>query len=185
MLDNHACGWFALQTVSGKEGAVAVILEGKAYEVFLPLYERRRQWADRVKKVLKPLFPGYLFCRVGPEARGRIVTTPGVIRIVGFGNSPARIDDEEVEAIRRITESGLPAEPCPPLREGERVRIEQGPLQGLEGTFVRSGSQHQLVVTVRLLQRAVAVGVDRDWVRSCEDEVSDEPRLTAEWSPLS
>lgn len=165
-------GWFALQTRLGRERAVTSILQGKAYDVFLPLFESRRQWTDRVKTRMLPLFPGYVFCRSTATAIGRIVTTPGVLRIVGFGGTPALVDDDEIEAIRRITASGVPVSPCECLRAGQAVTIAKGPLAGLRGVFVRAGGHHQLVVSVRLLRRAVAVRMDADSIRPDDVTVS-------------
>jgi transcription antitermination factor NusG len=166
------CGWFALQTRAGHERTVASILEEKWYDVFLPLVESRRRWSDRIKTTMMPLFPGYVFCRSTSEAVGRIVTTPGVCRIVGFGKTPALVNDEEIESIRRIVASGVPACPYQYLQVGQRVRIAEGPLSGLEGIFVRSGARHQLVVSVDLLRRSVAVQIDASWVRADEFAVS-------------
>jgi transcription antitermination factor NusG len=164
--DQH--GWFALQTRVGRERTVASILEAKWYELFLPLVENRRQWSDRVKRTVTPLFPGYVFCRTTSDAVGRMVTIHGVCRIVGFGKSPALVDDKEIEAIRRIIAAGLPACPTQYLRAGQRVAIADGPLSGLEGIFVRAGNQHQLVVSVELLQRSIAVQIDASCVRPQE-----------------
>ena len=159
------CGWFAVQTRVGREGSVASILDAKWYDVFLPLFESHHQWSDRVKTSMAPLFPGYVFCRGASEAIGRIVTTPGVCRIVGFGKTPAVVDDNEIESIRRITASGLPVCPYQYLHAGQRVTIADGPLSGLEGIVLRAGGQHRLVVSVNLLRRAVAVQLDAAWVR--------------------
>lgn len=163
-----ACGWFAVQTRVGREGLVSSMLDAKWYDVFLPLFERRHQWSDRVKTSMEPLFPGYVFCRGRAETIGRIVTTPGVCRIVGFGNTPAIVDDNEIESIRRITTSGVPVCPYQYLQAGQHVTITVGPLSGLQGIVVRNGGQQRLVVSVNLLQRAVAVQLDPAWVRPDE-----------------
>jgi transcription antitermination factor NusG len=170
MSPEQFCGWLALQTRAGHERMVASILEEKWYEVFLPLIETHRKWSDRVKTIVTPLFPGYVFCRTTSDAVGRIVSTNGVCRIVGFGKVPALVDDKEIESIRRIIASGVPACPCQYLHAGQRVTIAAGPLAGLEGIVVRSGGHHQLVVSVELLRRAVAVQLDASWVRA--DEVA-------------
>ncbi len=65
--------------------------------------------------------------------------------------------------------SKLPIEPWPFLREGQRVRIERGPLQGVEGILRRFKGAWRVVVGVEILQRAVAAEVDRETVRPCGD----------------
>ncbi len=72
------------------------------------------------------------------------------------------VDPSELDVIHRITDAGTPAEPWPFLEEGQRVRVDYGPLAGVEGLLLKVRSQTRLVVSVILLQRSVAVEVDRD-----------------------
>jgi hypothetical protein len=60
--------WFAVQVKGTHEKRVATMLDYSGFEWFLPLYERRHHWSDRIKRVELPLFPGYIFCRFGPSA---------------------------------------------------------------------------------------------------------------------
>ena len=46
------------------------------------------------------------------------------------------------------------------------VRIEEGPLQGLSGMVLKIKSGLKLVLSVSLLQRSVAVEIDRRWISS-------------------
>ena len=98
-----------------------------------------------------------------------ILTTPGVIGIVGAGKTPVPIDDEEIEAVRAILRSGLAVQPWPLLRVGSKVYIEGGPLAGLEGIVTNTDKVYRLVVSVSLLQRSVAVEIDREWARPIAD----------------
>jgi hypothetical protein len=75
------------------------------------------------------------------------------------------IDESEIAAIRRATGSGLPVEPWPLLKIGERVRLKDGPLTGLEGCLVEVRNQYRLVVSFSLLKRSVAVEANRQWLR--------------------
>jgi transcription antitermination factor NusG len=99
-------------------------------------------------------------CRVTPSSAGRIVTTQGVIRIVGAPGTPMPVEDDEIDALRAVVGSRLRLEPWPYLRVGQRVRIEAGPLRGLHGVLVNVSDQQRLVVSVSLLQRSVAVEID-------------------------
>jgi transcription antitermination factor NusG len=162
--------WFALQVRVRYEEGVADHLEGKGYELFLPLYKCRKRWSDRVKEVEAPLFPGYLFCRLNPQDRLPILKTPGMIQIVGSNRIPTAVDEEEIRAIQAMVASGIPNHPWPFLATGDRVRIESGPLNGLEGILVEFKGNHRLVLSVTLLQRSVAVEIDSAFVssmRSC------------------
>jgi transcription antitermination factor NusG len=158
--------WFAVQVRTQREQGVADYLSGKAYEWFLPTYKRRKLWSDRVREIQVPLFPGYLFCRFDPQDRLPILKTPGVIQIVGYNRVPVPVDELEIAAVQKLVASGVPNQPWPFLAVGDRVRIESGPLRGLEGILTHLRGTHRLVLSVTLLQRAVAVEIDSALVES-------------------
>ena len=157
--------WYALRIQSRLGSLASTTLRGKGYQEFFPLYRSLRRWSDRTKELELPLFPGYLFCQFDVSDRLPVLTTPGVIGIVGAGKIPVPVDLEEIEAIRAILRSGLAAQPWPSLRVGSKVYIERGPLTGLEGIITNTDKIYRLIVSVSLLQRAVAVEIDRDWAR--------------------
>jgi transcription antitermination factor NusG len=152
--------WFALQVRSRHESCVADYLNGQGYEWFLPLYKSRKRWSDRIKEVESPLFPGYLFCRFNQHDRLPILKTPGVIQIVGFNRIPAVVEESEIRALQTLMVAGVPNHPCPFVELGDTVRIESGPLRGLEGILMDFKGHHRLVLSVTLLQRSVAVEID-------------------------
>ena len=157
--------WFALKVRTRNEPVVETILQGKNYETLLPTYTEVRRYSDRVKKVNAALYPGYVFCRFDPSRRLPILTTPSVEYIVGNGKLPKPVDEREMESIQRLVDSGVDARPWPFLREGQKVRIEEGSLSGIEGYLVSIKGDDRLVLSVELLQRSVAVHIDRTAVR--------------------
>lgn len=157
--------WFALRVKSRSERVVATLARQKGFEEFLPLYSVRRRWSDRFKSVELPLFPGYVFCRLDARYRLPLMTVPGVISFVGIGRIPVPIDDAEIASIQAAVKSGLLAEPYPFLEVGQRVRLEEGPLKGVEGFLVEVCKQQRVAVSVSLLKRSIAVEIDRNWVR--------------------
>jgi transcription antitermination factor NusG len=167
--------WFALQVRSQHEKAVASTLRDKGYEEFLPVCQIKRRWSDRMKRIEVPLFPGYVFCRFDVEKRLAILVTSGVRFIVGVAKIPTPIDNSEILALQSIVKSGLPAEPWPFLKIGQRVRIEQGSLEGIEGILLTPKSSSRLVVSVTLLQRSVAVEIDREWVTPISSYTQHRP----------
>jgi transcription antitermination factor NusG len=156
--------WFGIRTKSRFEKITAAALAYKGYQTYLPLWSSRRLWSDRVVEIQAPLFTGYVFCCFDPIHRLPIIMTPGVVSIIGLGRDPAPIPDDEIEAIQAIQQSGLPAGPWPYLSEGERIRITRGALKNVEGVLVKRKTQWRLVVSLSLLQRSVAVEVDREFV---------------------
>lgn len=149
--------WVAVQVKVNRERGVATILRQAGYEEFLPLYRPRGPHVTTPRE--QPLFPGYLFCRYNWRNPYRIVQAPGVIRLLGEAHAPTPIDEDEILAIRRVVESGLYSEPWRFAEPGSRVRISVGPLSGLEGTLVAVRNTWRLIVSVQLLQRAIAVEV--------------------------
>jgi transcription termination/antitermination protein NusG len=159
--------WYALQIKSKHEHIVSTILRNKGYEEFLPLCHPglRHRGNQLHRDTLRPLYPGYIFCRFNPNAHGPIVTTPGVVRILGCGSGPAVVSEIEISNIRRILGSNLTVKPCPYLNVGQRVRVVSGPLIGVEGILARFKGQFRVVVSVHVLQRSSEVEVNLDWIQ--------------------
>jgi transcription antitermination factor NusG len=156
--------WFVLRVKSRAEHVVATMARNRGFEEFVPFYRCRRRWSDRNKTVEAPLFPGYVFCRLHPQYRLPLLTIPGALHFVGIGKVPVAIQDCEIAAIQAAVRSGLSIEPWSFLRVGESVRLEEGPLAGVEGILIDVRKQHRIVVSVNLLRRSVAVEIDREWV---------------------
>jgi transcription antitermination factor NusG len=156
--------WYALQVRPRFEKIVAIHLNHKGYEEYLPLYRSRRKWSDRIKEVDLPLFPGYIFCKFDVRQRLPILVVPGVMSIVGLGRNPVAVPDYEIAAVQNVVKSGLTYEPSSFLSAGQWARIERGPLRGLVGLVVATKKNCRLVISVNLLQRSVAVEIDNDSV---------------------
>lgn len=165
---NHETGcqrWFAIQVRTRWESSTAVLLSGKGYETFLPTYKTKKRWNGRQREVDAALFPGYVFCQFDAQKRLPILVTPGVISVVGRGRIPLPVDDIEIAAIQTAVSSGFRVEPWPYLEIGQRIRIENDALQGLEGVLINFKGNHRLVVSVSLLRRSVALEIDRSCVK--------------------
>jgi hypothetical protein len=99
------------------------------------------------------------------HSAGPIVTTPGVIRLIGNGNRPEPVSDEEIERLKSMVASGLPLAPWGRIEPGDVVTLADGPLRGCEGVFKRLQGEGLLIVAVTLLQRSIAVSVRQEWVQ--------------------
>jgi transcription termination/antitermination protein NusG len=162
--------WFAIRVKSQCEKMVSDALRYKGYEEFLPLYWSQRFWSDRIKRIQLPVFAGYLFCRFDLPDRNAILKTPGVCNIVGQGGVPHPVDSRELENIRTSLNSGRKIEPWQGFEIGDRVRIGQGPLRGIEGMLLRFKGSTHLVLGIQLLQRSIAVEIDEACVAPAESE---------------
>lgn len=160
MISSQGETWFALYTRHQHEKTAARILSGKGIEVCLPLYNTVHRWKDRVKTLSLPLFPNYVFVFASGERFGAVLRTPGVYDFVRQGGFPAPVPAEDINAIQRIIERGLSAEPHPFLKCGDRARVVSGPLEGLEGILTRKKNFYRLVLSVDALERSISVEVE-------------------------
>jgi len=151
--------WYAAYTSANHEKKAAAEISRRGVESFLPLYRAVRRWSDRRIELQLPLFPGYVFVRLALSDRLRVLQVPGVARIVGFGGSPVALPDEQIEALRSGLTRKLRAEPNPFPTLGRRVRVRSGPFEGMEGIVVRRKNGRRLVISLELIQRAIAVEV--------------------------
>ena len=156
--------WFALTVKPRHDKAVASVLQAKGFETLLPTYKTRRRYATRLKEWELPLFPGYVFCRFNPRVRLPILTTPGVVGVVGAGPNPIPIDEGELDSLQRAIQSHAQLQPFPFLPAGQKVRIERGPFTGVEGIVVRMKPSPALVISITLLQRSVLLEIEREFV---------------------
>lgn len=165
MNENLGQHWYAVRVRSQYEDLVSRHLRVRGLEVFLPVYRQRQRWSDRFKEIELPLFPGYVFCQFDPLNRLPVLTVPGVVHVVGTGKNPVAIESSEIAAIRAAVKSGFPALPWPYLEVGEKVRIEEGPLCGVEGILLGFRGHERIILSVTLLQRSVAVEIQQEWAR--------------------
>lgn len=163
--------WFVAWTHSNSERLVHDQLAGRGFDTFLPMlktWSRRRGTRSMIDV---PMFPGYVFVRhaIDRRSHAEILKARGIVRLLGARwDQLASVSDREVDAIRRMAGAPMPVMPHTFLREGQRVRIASGPLDGVEGILVSTRPQKGLlVVSIELLQRSVAVEVDCTQVAAC------------------
>lgn len=109
-----------------------------------------------------PLFPGYVFCRMDCSNPLPVVSTPGVFRVVSNGSDLDSIPDEEIEGIKRLLSAGLTARPSKYYAPGQSVYFREGPFKGIRGVVIDVSSERWLILSVHILQRSVAVKLDRE-----------------------
>ena len=154
--------WYLVHTKPRQEQCALQNLEQQGYQCYLPtlLAERLRQGSLTVRD--EPLFPRYLFIRLGQgqtaQSWAPIRSTKGVSRLVSFGVEPAKVDDRLIE-ILRAQEASAQAEPERLFKHGERVRLTEGAFAGIEGIYQMADSERRVMVLVELLSKQVRVRV--------------------------
>jgi transcription antitermination factor NusG len=152
--------WFAITVKPQNEQVVRMGLEAKQLNCYVPTYSSLQQWSDRLKRVERPLFAGYVFSQFEPADRTMVLRTPGVRSIVSFGAEMSPVPCAELEKISRLLASPYLLEPWPFLQAGQRVKIASGPLSGIEGLFERRDHGGRLVISIEILRRSVAVHLE-------------------------
>jgi transcription antitermination factor NusG len=168
--------WYALQVRPKHDRLTAMLLKENGYDIFAPVYRCLRKWSDRIKEIEAPLLPGYVFCRFDPNAQSDcpVVAIPGVVKIVGFANKPSPLDATEMESVCLAAQSKAHPKPCPYLATGAKVIITRGPLAGIEGILARINKKDSLVVSISMLQRSIAVELDKQFVEASDIRIFGE-----------
>lgn len=151
--------WFAVFTVPQNEKAAARHLSLRDVESFLPTYTTVRVWRNRQRvQLVLPLFPSYLFVRIGRRERGKVLGSPGVLRIVGRDREPLPVPDSTIDFLRSdVCQSRI--EPYRELIVGQKVRIREGAMRGLQGVLVRKNNNLRFVLTVDLINQHAALEI--------------------------
>jgi len=153
--------WYLIHTKIRKELCAMQNLERQGFECYLPYIPAEKLRRGSLAVVDEPLFPRYLFIRLGggleAQSWAPIRSTTGVSRLVTFGNVPAKVGDELVDAIRS-QHSGADA-----LRRqfepGQKVVITQGPFAGLEAVYQMSDGESRVMVLLNMLSKNVKMSL--------------------------
>lgn len=152
--------WYALRVRTRCEKVVAGGLGQREIVHYLPLYETRTRWSDRIKVNSTPLFPGYVFVRLDERQLHSVLVVPDVMHIVGRGSIPEPICQAEIDAVMRLIAKGTGVGPWPYCTAGQPVEVIRGPLAGLQGIYVRAKGKDRLIISLPMLQRSVATEIE-------------------------
>jgi len=162
-LNSEYSYWYCIHTRSRHEDAVYHRLSDKKFQAFLPKMEVWSKRRDRRKKIQKALFPGYLFVyeNLNPRLGLEILKTPGVVKILGNEAGPVPVPDAQIESIKKVLNGKAAVSPFPYLKEGQLIRVVDGPLKGCEGFLVKiKEEKEKLVISIDLLRRSVSVEIE-------------------------
>jgi len=139
--------WHVLHVFSNHEKRVAQHLVARSAQHYLPLYSERVKWTDRTLVTQRPLFSGYVFARVTPQTRVSVISTPGVLHVLG-NEERNMVGDEQLARIRDGNAKGLPLRPHPRITVGTRVRVRDCAFTGAEGVVMELRKQCRVVLTL-------------------------------------
>jgi transcription antitermination factor NusG len=150
--------WHVLHVISNHEKRVAQHLIVRAVEHYLPLYTERVKWTDRTVVAERPLFSGYVFARFSPQSRNSVISTPGVLRLLG-DEERDMVSSEEIDKIRDGLSSGLLLRPHQSVNVGTRVRVRDGIFAGVEGIVTELRHQCKVVISLAAVRQCFSLEV--------------------------
>jgi len=151
--------WFVLQVMTKHEKRVAQHLTVRAVEHYLPLYSERSRWSDRTVRLEWPLFPGYIFVRNLNGSRIPVLSTPGVLRLLG-SNGCNTVNGSEIDRIRIALAQGYVLRPHPNLCVGMRVRLIRGMFEGVEGVVAELRRKSSVVILLSAVEQSFSLEAD-------------------------
>ncbi len=154
--------WFVVNTQPHKEALAIANLTNQGFATYCPVVRRRIRHARQFRDVLRPLFPGYVFVESAFEksAWRPLLSTFGVRSLVRSGDNPSWLDPRFIDALRAREKDGAIVAPASPYREGQQIRIVEGPFDGKVATILSLDEKDRLIVLMDILNRPVRVRLD-------------------------
>jgi len=145
--------WYLIMSKPKQDEVACLNLSAQNYKVYRPLCRVTKKRRNKPVEVIESLFPGYVFIQLDDQGQNwsPIRSTKGVLKLVHFGAQPARVDQTLIDALKHQEQQRLDAPLEPTFNKGDRLRIEQGPLFGLEGVFDHYDSQSRIIMLLNLL----------------------------------
>ncbi|MFP4167970.1 MAG: transcription termination/antitermination NusG family protein [Desulfonatronovibrionaceae bacterium] len=154
--------WRIAHVKSRREKALAAFLAGHSTPYFLPLIKKRQPGQARKRYSLVPIFTGYIFFMADNAQRYQALTSGQIANIIEIKDQ-ARLVHELVQ-VKEALQGEMPVYPYDYVREGQMVRITQGPMQNLQGIVESKKNNYRLILRVSCIMQAVAMDIDADWI---------------------
>lgn len=136
-MDENNTFWYAVITRPRWEKKVAGLLDDKGIQHYCPVNKVVKQWSDRRKIILEPIFKSYVFVKIDEQKKWDLKKINGIINYVYWLGKPAVIKEEEINIIRKFLNefNDVQIEQIG-LQINQKVRIKQGVLMNYEGLLV-------------------------------------------------
>ena len=155
--------WFAVSTSGNNEYVALLNLKKQNFESYYPRYKKITKHARKLKTVIKPLFPGYLFVNLDVEKQSwsKINSTFGVKKLITMGSKPVSLSERIIEDLKgREDINGITNIIADvPYEKGDKILINDGPLQGKIGVFDGLSADQRIKVLFEILGRNIVLTV--------------------------
>ena len=159
--------WYLIHTKIRQERVALKNLERQGFACFLPLIRAEKLRRGALQVVQEPLFPRYLFIRLctGLESQSwaPIRSTVGVSRLVTFGQTPAKIEDDLIAQLQVKTNSTEVQ--LRHFEPGEPVVVTDGPFVGAEAIYQMADAEGRVMVLLNILSKQVKMSVSPASIR--------------------
>ncbi len=156
--------WYAVYTRSRFEKKLYEALQNSGFTVYLPMIKEKRIWSDRIKSVMVPLLPSYLFVKLPENKYHLVYCFPGFVRFVSFEGKCSEINESEIGLLKSIERYGLHAETNKiGYNSGDLVKVVKGPLLGCEGKIDRTKGS-RVIFQLDSIHQCVSVELCSDFV---------------------
>jgi transcription antitermination factor NusG len=163
-------GWYVLYVRSRWENKVHNYLQDMSIESFLPKVKVVKQWSDRKKCLLTPLFPSYVFVNVKTSLEfHKVLSVNGAYFYIQFGETYAKLTEKEIEQIKLLVNNEYLKEFSVHERMpkiGETKRIMHGPLHGLDCEILEADKYNKIIVRIDSLYQSIQATMSLDHFES-------------------
>ncbi len=154
--------WYALYTKPRSEFKAAEQLTEIGVDFYLPSVTKLKQWSDRKKKIKEPVLRGYILIYATENERIASLEQFSVVRCVTEKGKPAKIPDWQIDNFKRMLDTGSDFLLIDGLVPGVKVRIKDGPFEGVVGTYQESENERSIAVSIELLNRTVVTHLPKE-----------------------
>jgi len=158
LMHYNDCKWFVLFTMPNHEKMVCQNLMKRGIEAFLPLRKEIRQWSDRKKRIMVPLFPNYVFIKIPANDRFKVFEVPGIVRYLDSNANPTVIREREIDIIKSFLNEDFEVT-NEQFAKGDEVLITSGPMRNIRGVLVCKRGTKRLLISIESIKRNLLIDV--------------------------
>lgn len=166
---NELRKWYVAYTLPRSEKKAQSKLDVMGITSYLPMHQTLRTWSDRMKKLLVPLFPNYLFVNISDKKRHETFSVREIVKYVSFEGRPAIVNDSIIDSLKNILKEKVEVTVEDWVKAGDNVIITGGPFMGTEGVVLNKNGKTRLIIQIAALQRSVSVNISASDVVLVDD----------------
>lgn len=154
--------WFALYTKPRHEFKAELQLQSISVDSYLPTYLVTKRWTDRKKKIIEPLFKGYIFIYASENERLRTLAQSTIVRCISFLGKPSVIPEWQIINVKKILSGNPDVVVSNRIEIGTSIKITDGPFKDVIGVVAGTQEDKWLAVSIELIHRSIMVRLPKE-----------------------